>query len=144
MKKEDEKKHGAEPQANSFVITPEEALSDIRKEMQQNETVGEGSKEDRAADSILQVLRVASRHANTAELLGAIYLENPIVSELLPGTLRSKIVNKVVSGEITIAKAKEAFDQAIPQYLKAFETLGVKPHFSSMVFAKPPKFGSNG
>ena len=116
-------------------ITPEVARSDIEKVLKEMDTVGTGSDLDRAAQMILQTMSVVKNRLDNPEILKILYLDNPGASKLLPDIVLNT-VKGVSNGDITPDEAKNIIDQAVPEYIDVFKSLGVTPQSSQAFFSK--------
>lgn len=117
-------------------IVPEVAREDIEKALSVFRTLGGGTDIDRAAQIVLQSLQVLSHRLDNPTVLKILYLDNPGATRILP-RLATDTVAKLCSGEITSDKAQKIIDEAISQYVRVFEEMGVKPATISVLFSKP-------
>lgn len=116
-------------------IDREVAQKDLDKARSTFKTLGQGSEMDRAAQMVIQSLRVLRNRVDKPSVLKLLYLDNPGAAELLPEAAL-EVVRRLNKGEISSEEAKDIIDEALPRYVDAFEGLGVKPQSISHLSSK--------
>ncbi len=118
-----------------MTITKERAKADLEKVMKQYGTGGAGSKNDRAAQLVMQTIGVLERRLGNPEAIKMIYIDNPGASKLLPPTVY-EVAKGYIGGSINEAEARERLQDASKQYGKVFQEMGISPQRSTALFGR--------
>jgi len=113
----------------------EVARADIDKVLTRFGTLNPGSELDGAAQLVLQSLQVLGNRVDKPRVLKLLYVDNPEASKMLPD-LAMRTVEGLTEGHITPNEARDTLESAIPDYIKAFEELGVTPQQSWVVYSR--------
>ena len=118
-----------------MAITKEQAKADLEKVMQQFATLGAGSANDRAAQLVMQTLEVLESRLENPAVIKMLYIDNPEASKLIPQTVY-EVAQQYVNGNIDESKARESLQDALRQYGKVFQEMGINPQGSAVLFVK--------
>jgi len=118
-----------------MTITREQAREDLEKVLQQFETVGAGSDNDRAAQLVMQTLGVLERRLGKPAIIKMLYVDNPDASKLLPQTVH-EVAQQYAGGSIGETQARERLQDASRQYAEVFQEMGITPQTSAALFGK--------
>jgi len=118
-----------------MAITRDQAKADLEKVMQQLETVGAGTENDRAAQLVMQILGVLERQLGDPVVIKMLYIDNPEASKLIPLTAY-KVAEQYAGGTIDEARARKILQDASKQYGEVFQEMGIKPQGSVALFGR--------
>ena len=117
-----------------MAITKEQAKADLEKVMSQFGTIGAGNENDRAAQLVMQTLRVLERRLGDPTGIKMLYI-NPEASKLIPPTAY-EVAQQYIGGTIDETQARERLQDALRQYGEVFQEMGIKPQRSAALFGK--------
>ena len=116
-----------------MAITKEQAKADLEKVMSQFGTIGAGNENDRAAQLVMQTLRVLERRLGDPTGIKMLYINNPEASTLIPPTAY-EVAQQYIGGTIDETQARKRLQDALRQYGEVFQEMGIKPQNSDALF----------
>ena len=87
---------------------------------------GEGSKNDRAAQQLLNNIEILGRRLENTNIVKMLYLENSDAAQLLPESAIT-VAQELVDEKLTLAEATGQLNDLIAQYREVFKKMGITP-----------------
>lgn len=116
-------------------ITKEMAEADLEKLQEYLETIGIGSKNDRAAKLVLQTLGVLEGRLDNPKAIKMLYMDNLEAQKIIPQTVYN-VAQQYTDGSIDEEQAREYLHDVSIKYGEVFQDMGITPKKSFALLFK--------